>query len=72
MKTLYESLLDDFDILNSKADEGMSKYKKLAGCLDGHVSNGMKFSLGPSYYSISEYSKYLKSQFKNNYTEIKD
>lgn len=61
MKTLYESLLDDFD---SIADEQDSQYKTLRDCMDGCVTNGLSFCLGPTHFIVSDYAKLLKKKYK--------
>lgn len=63
MKTLYESLLDDFEDLASKQDEELPI--TLRDCMDGHVlSSFMRHCLGPTHFKISEYSKSLKKKYK--------
>lgn len=63
MKTLYESLLDDFEDLASKQDEELPI--TLRDCMDGHVlSSFMRHCLGPTRFKIAEYSKSLKKKYK--------
>lgn len=63
MKTLYESLLDDFEILASKQDEDLPI--TLRDCMDGYVTNSfMRLCLGPTHFKITEYSKSLKKKYK--------
>ena len=38
MKTLYESLMDDFDSIADKQD---SQYKTLRDCMDGNITNNL-------------------------------
>ena len=63
MKTLYESLLDDFETLADKQDEELPV--TLRDCMDGHVhSSFMRHCLGPTHFKIAEYSKSLKKKYK--------
>ena len=61
MKTLYESLLDDFDSIADKQD---SQYKTLRDCMDGCVTNGLSLCLGPTHFIVSDYAKLLKKKYK--------
>jgi hypothetical protein len=61
MKTLYESLLDDFDAIANAQD---SQYKTLRDCMNGCVTNGLSFRLGPTHFIVSDYAKLLKKKYK--------
>lgn len=61
MKTLYESLLDDFDAIAGAQD---AQYKTLRDCMSGHITNNLDRSLGPNYFCVNEYSKLLKKKYK--------
>lgn len=61
MTSLYESLMDDFDSIADKQD---SQYKTLRDCMDGCVTNGLSFRLGPTHFIVSDYAKLLKKKYK--------
>jgi hypothetical protein len=61
MKTLYESLMDDFDSIADKQD---SQYKTLRDCMNGCVTNGLSLCLGPTHFIVSDYAKLLKKKYK--------
>lgn len=66
-ESINESLLDSEDsIFDGIKDqvEFMSKYVTLKDCLDGHVTNSLQRSLGPTHHKIAEYSKLFKKKYK--------
>lgn len=68
MKSLYESILDDFESLVSKQNEDLPK--TLWDCLDGHIVDKLDRCLGPTHFGISHISKEMKTKYKKNFNPL--
>ena len=65
MKSLYESILDDFESLVSKQNEDLPK--TLWDCLNGCVVMDLDRNLGPTHFGITHISKAIKTEYKNDF-----
>ena len=68
MKTLYESLLDDFESLADKQNEDLPK--TLWDCLNGCVVDNLDRCFGPTHFGISHISKAIKTKYKKDFKPL--